>query len=229
MKKMILICFLLLLAGCTADQDDPYINAQVINIVDGDTIDVRMSSGAEERIRLLLIDTPETKHPQLGVQPFGKAATAYTEESLLGKFVKLEMDISDRDRYGRVLAYVWIDDTLFNEELIRQGLARVAVYPPDIKYADRFKKVQSQAREEEAGIWSIENYAADDGFDPHSIETSEKETQTKPGCTIKGNINSNGGKIYHDESSRYYTQTIAEKWFCTPAEAEKAGFRAPKN
>ncbi|MGD7043801.1 thermonuclease family protein [Jeotgalibacillus proteolyticus] len=229
MKKFIWICFLIVLAGCSADQEETKSNAQVINIVDGDTIDVRLSNGAEERIRLLLIDTPETKHPRLGVQPFGVEAADYTKEALLGKTVKLEKDISDRDRYGRVLAYIWIDNNLFNEELIRQGLARVAVYPPDLKYEDQFKRVQSVAREEARGIWSIENYATEDEFDQKSDETSEKEIQTKPGCTIKGNINSNGGKIYHDKSSRYYSQTIAEERFCTPAEAEKAGFRAPKN
>ncbi|PPA71949.1 thermonuclease family protein [Jeotgalibacillus proteolyticus] len=228
MKKFLLIIAALgMLAGCSLNGDNDLLTAQVVNVVDGDTIDVELTDGSVERVRLLLIDTPETKHPQLGVQPFGPEAAEYTEKHLTGEKIQLEFDVSERDRYGRVLAYVWLDDSLFNEKLISEGLARVSIYPPDIKYVDEFEHIQEIARRKGVGIWSLENYVTDKGF-----QRTKKEANNPPqkdGCLIKGNINSKGEKIYHIPSSRYYQNTIPEEWFCAAEEAEKAGFRAPKN
>jgi len=218
------------------------IAGHVEKVVDGDTLDVKMN-GKVERIRLLLVDTPETVHPDKDVQLFGPEASAFAKETLNGKDVSVEIDVSERDKYGRLLAYVWIGDRMFNEMLLERGLARVAyIYPPNIKYVDEFRAVQDQARLAEAGIWSIENYATDNGFDESAKPkaTAKAKASAAPTATpaatasgqdtcktptIKGNINAKGEKIYHVAGGQFYDVTVAEAMFCSEAEAEAAGFR----
>lgn len=156
----------LFFSGCSVPEEASRRSpAEVTHVVDGDTLDVRFQDGTEERIRLLLVDTPETVDPRRPVQPFGPEASAFAKETLLGRSVEVELDVSERDRYGRLLAYIWIDGELFNELLIDAGLARVAyVFEPNVKYVDRLRAAQDDARKREAGIWSIENYATEDGY-----------------------------------------------------------------
>ncbi|TFE03380.1 thermonuclease family protein [Jeotgalibacillus sp. R-1-5s-1] len=212
MKKCWILMAVVFLSACSEES----LSGEVTYVVDGDTLDVQFDDGSEERIRLLLIDTPETKHPSLGVQPYGPEASEFTSR-LEGERVELELDVSERDRYGRLLAYVWHNDEMFNEKLLEQGLARIAVYPPNTRYVDEFRAIEEKARSEGVGIWSIEDY--------QSAEDSPLEHN---GCEIKGNINSRGDQIYHTPESAYYEQTIPEVWFCSEKEAEQAGFRAPK-
>ncbi|GGE70011.1 thermonuclease family protein [Priestia taiwanensis] len=140
--------------------------AEVIRNIDGDTLKVRLTNGKEENVRFLLVDTPETKHPKLGVQPFGPEASAFTKRiAPTGKKITLELDVSEREKYGRLLAYVWVDGQLLNRMLIEQGLARVGyIYVPNTKYVDYLKEIQTKAQQEKRGIWSIEDYATDKGF-----------------------------------------------------------------
>jgi endonuclease YncB( thermonuclease family) len=126
--------------------------AFVIYVVDGDTIDVVIDN-VEYRVRYLLIDTPETKHPDKGVEPFGPEASQANQELVLGKNVLLEKDVSETDQYGRLLRYVYVDGLLVNEELLRRGLARVTTFPPDVKYVDRFLAVEQEAHEAGRGLW----------------------------------------------------------------------------
>jgi micrococcal nuclease len=138
------------------------ISATVDSVVDGDTIKITMGSN-QETVRLLLVDTPETVHPSKPVEPYGPEASAFVKGLLIpGTEVGIEIDVSERDKYGRLLAYVWIDDNqMLNEMLLEQGLARVAyVYPPNVKYVDAFRSIQKEAQQASLGIWSIENYAA---------------------------------------------------------------------
>jgi len=125
--------------------------ATVSSVVDGDTIDVTFRDGRTARVRLIGVDTPEV-HGQ--VECYGEAASAFTRSWLLGKEVGLEKDVSETDRYGRLLRYVWVGPYLFNEVLVRQGYAGVATYPPDVKYQWRFSGAERAAREERAGLWS---------------------------------------------------------------------------
>ena len=130
--------------------DLPLQAAQVTNIVDGDTIDV-LIEGAEYRIRYILMDTPETHG---GTEPFGPEASAANAALVAGQTVWLEKDVSETDRYGRLLRYVYLaDGRMVNEELLRQGLATVATFPPDVKYVERFLAVQAEARDSGAGLW----------------------------------------------------------------------------
>lgn len=118
------------------------------NVVDGDTIDV-LIDGQEYRVRYIGIDTPETPH-----ECYSQEATQRNEELVLGKTVCLEKDVSEMDRYGRLLRYVYVGDTFVNAALVSEGYAQVATYPPDVKYADYFLALQQEAREEGRGLWS---------------------------------------------------------------------------
>lgn len=123
-------------------------------MVDGDTIRVRID-GVEERVRYIGIDTPELSHPTLGVEPFGPEAAAYNEELVDGRLLCLETDVSDRDRFGRLLRYAWLEDgTMVNELLVAAGMARVATFPPDVKYIESlFVPAQRDAAEARRGLW----------------------------------------------------------------------------
>lgn len=207
--------------------------AELIKIIDGDTIKV-IINGKEETVRFLLVDTPETHHPRLGVQPYGPEASAFTKQLLSESTVQLEKDVSERDKYGRLLMYVYTPDgRSVQEELLKSGLARVAyVYPPNTKYVDEYNTIQKTAQKNNVGIWSIENYAQEDGFHAESNQ-SNKQTETisfpadaNGGCKgqIKGNKGSNG-LIYHIPSGRFYNVTKAEECFSTQQAAIDAGYR----
>jgi micrococcal nuclease len=128
------------------------LTAPVLTIVDGDTIDVRLE-GRTVRVRYIGVNTPETKHPKKGVEPFGKEAAEANRRLVEGKTVRLELDVEKYDRYRRLLAYVYVDDTMINAELVRQGYAQVATYPPNVKYQELFLTLQREAREAKRGLW----------------------------------------------------------------------------
>ena len=133
-------------------------NAVVEHVVDGDTIDVRLqsSSGRRERVRLIGIDTPESKKPNTPVECFALEASAGTARLLpVGTPVRLDQDVEARDRYGRLLAYVHrASDGLFvNLELARAGYASVLTYPPNVAYTDDFVAAVAAARAAGVGLW----------------------------------------------------------------------------
>ncbi len=124
----------------------------VKRVIDGDTFVL----DSDERVRLIGIDTPETKHPTKGVQPYGPEASDFTKNAIEGKEVKLEFDVDLYDRYNRFLAYVYYNNVFLNEELVLMGLAVVSTYPPNVKYVDRFISAQNQSKKQKLGIWSKE-------------------------------------------------------------------------
>lgn len=121
----------------------------VTRVIDGDTIEIE----GDKRVRYLGIDTPETVDPRRPVQCFGKEATAKNKELVEGKYVRLEKDITETDKYGRLLRYVYVDDKLINLELVRDGFAVILTIPPDVKYADQLLAAQQGAREAKRGLW----------------------------------------------------------------------------
>lgn len=140
------------------------VSATVERTVDGDTFIAQLADGSRERVRMLLIDTPETKKEGTPVQPFGPEASEYSKKLLTGREVELEFDEEQRDQYDRMLAYVYLDGESVNEKLLEQGLARVVVYKPNDKYVKEFRDIQAQAKSKKIGVWSIEGYADNRGF-----------------------------------------------------------------
>lgn len=121
----------------------------VTRVIDGDTIEIE----GGDRLRYIGIDTPETKHPNKVVGCYGKEAEAKNKDLVEGKKVKLEKDVSETDKYGRLLRYVYLDGIMINELLVKEGYAQASSYPPDVKYQDKFNEAEKQAREEERGLW----------------------------------------------------------------------------
>ena len=126
--------------------------AYVSRVVDGDTIEVLINEKTY-KIRYIGIDTPETVDPNRPVGSFGKEASDKNKELVLGKTVQLEKDVSDVDKYGRLLRYVYIDNVMINAELVRLGYAKASTYPPNVKYAELFVKLEKEARESNVGLW----------------------------------------------------------------------------
>jgi micrococcal nuclease len=129
--------------------------ARVLRVVDGDTILVAVG-GRQERVRYIGVDTPETVKPHTRVQCFGKRASAANHRLVDGREVRLVADAEARDRYGRLLAYVYrADDGLFvNEALVRGGYATTLAIAPNVRFADRFAALARQARDAGQGLWS---------------------------------------------------------------------------
>lgn len=143
-----------------------FIPVELVKTIDGDTIKV-IYEGKEQNLRYLLIDTPETNHPQLGKQPLGEKAKDRNAELINSGKLEIEFDIGERvDKYGRLLAYVYIDGESVQEKLIEEGLARVGyVYPPNTRHLDSFENAQDRAKEAGIGIWTLEDYVTERGFD----------------------------------------------------------------
>lgn len=127
-----------------------YEEVVVEEVVDGDTI--KIAGG--KTVRYIGINTPETVDPRRKVECFGKEASAKNKELAEGKKVRLEKDISEIDKFGRLLRYVYVGDIFVNDFLVRQGFAYASSYPPDIKYQEQFKKAEKEAREFKIGLWA---------------------------------------------------------------------------
>jgi len=141
-----LLLALLVLAPDTRGQ--PF-EGTVIRVVDGDTIYVQLGDRVE-KIRYIGVNTPEMHHPSKGEEPGGREA-AETNRRLVGG--KRELDVRTRDRYGRLLAYVWVDDVMVNAELLRLGYAQVMTVPPNVRHQELFVKLQREARDAGRGLW----------------------------------------------------------------------------
>jgi micrococcal nuclease len=122
----------------------------VTEVVDGDTIVIE----GGQAVRYIGMDTPETKHPTKSVQCFGVEASERNKELVEGKQVRLEKDVSETDKYGRLLRYVYVGDEMINEKLVQEGYATAVSYPPDVKYQDKLRTAEREARTSKAGLWT---------------------------------------------------------------------------
>ncbi|MCB0129139.1 MAG: thermonuclease family protein, partial [Caldilineaceae bacterium] len=134
--------------------------AVVTHVRDGDTVEVRFSDGREEAIRLLDVDTPETKHPTKAVQCYGPEASNHTKERLCGDpsgdtclGIEVQIEATGTDRYGRTLGYLWINGELYNAELTWLGLARYNDYGTKHQYSDRVAQAAAAAEAAGLGLW----------------------------------------------------------------------------
>ena len=148
----LLLVLALLVAVGAAPARDRALDGVVVRIVDGDTIHVRIVDRIE-KVRYIGVNTPETHHPTKGVERGGHAAASVNRDLVSGKRVRLELDAQERDRYGRLLAYVWVGDVMVNAELLRLGYAQVMTVPPNVRHQDLFLKLQRDAREAGRGLW----------------------------------------------------------------------------
>jgi len=234
-RGLILLLWILVCTAaiCIAGEVSPPTTAQVTRVIDGDTLEVQID-GSVTKIRLIGVDTPETVHPNKPVQYFGKEASAFTRRMAEGKQVTLEFDQASaatghRDKYGRLLAYVFLEDgTLLNAEIIRQGYGHAYTRFPFARM-EEFRALEREAREAGRGLWAHGEGAAPEQGPGSSPPPG---TPDRP-CRIKGNINSRGEKIYHLPGQQYYDVTqideaSGERWFCTEEEAIKAGWRKAK-
>jgi len=175
--------------------------ATVARVVDGDTFE--LTDG--RKVRLIGVNTPEstTRHEE-----YGKEASNYTSSKLTGKQVWLQKDVSETDRYGRLLRIVWLqipnDDMneseirskMFNANLVLNGYAEPSTYPPDVKYAEYFRKFAREAREKEVGLWAYGEYGTTKGdLDPRSTgsssSSSSKRSNSSNQSGNKGSSNNN--------------------------------------
>lgn len=214
--------------------------AKVSRVVDGDTVE--LSDGS--KVRLIGVNTPESTTT---TEPYGKEASNYTKSQLTGKTVYLEKDVSETDKYGRLLRYVWlsipneISDSeirtkMYNAILVQNGYSQVSTYPPDVKYQEYFTKYNAEARNANKGLWAINHNGTTKGDTPVSSTGSGSSSSTSSSSSpsssghglIKGNINSKGEKIYHVPGGQFYDKTVPEHWFNTEEEAQAAGYRKSK-
>lgn len=169
-------------------------SAVVVRVVDGDTAVFRLNGGAEEKVRFIGVDTPESTNE---IEPYGKEASAYTKRVLaVGKTVYLEEDAEERDRYGRLLAYVWLEpptelsdaelrDKLFNARLAIDGYAQQMTIAPNVKYADQIGAFVAEARSADRGLWDPALVATPE---PPAPKPAAKPAPT-PGASYIGNRN----------------------------------------
>lgn len=161
-----LIAAVFIFTGCTA-QDFPLfgkrepsfdekgaLKTKVIRVKDGDTFVVKLQ-GVKETVRLIGIDAPESVHPDsMKNSEQGEMVSEYVSKLITGRTVFLEMDASERDRYGRILAYCWLDEnTMLNALLLEKGYATVMTVQPNVRYQDYFLRLQKKARDEGRGYW----------------------------------------------------------------------------
>ncbi len=195
----------------------------VMRVIDGDTIEIE----GGRKVRYIGIDTPETVHPDKGVECYGIEASNKNKELVQGKKIRLEKDVSETDKYGRLLRYVWTGDTFVNDYLVKQGYAHSSTYPPDIKFQEQLRQSQREAMTNNRGLWS--GCAV-----PSLSKPSQNVSEQNSGCSIKGNVSTSGEKIYHLSGCQSYQKTIidetkGERWFCSEDEAVKSGWRKAKN
>ena len=162
--------------GAEAESLGAFETRTCVRVVDGDTIVL----DGKERVRYIGIDTPETVHPRKPVQWMGKEASAANRLLVEGKRVQLEYDAQRTDKYGRTLAYVYIDGVMVNELLVRAGYARVSPYPPNVKHVQRFQAAQREARSLKRGLWSE---GAEPASDPLVRAALGETTPSPPAAT----------------------------------------------
>ena len=177
MKKIVLIICLFFVGILN-------INAKTINVefsecIDGDTAKF-IYKKEEITARFLAIDTPETVHPTKDVEEYGEEASDYTCNKIKkAEEIKLEYDddSDEKDKYGRHLVWVFVDDELLQKKLVSKGLASVAYLYGDYKYTDELEEIEQEAEDNKLGIWSIEQ--TDEITNEEQEPTNEKENITK--------------------------------------------------
>jgi micrococcal nuclease len=209
---------------------------RVLSVTDGDTFRVDYN-GVSTPVRLIGVDTPETVDPRTTVQCFGKEASNYLGSLLTGKNVRLESDPtqSDRDKYGRLLRYAYLEDNDVAFSIIVNGFGHEYTYSTPHQKQTEYKNAEKEAMSNGRGLWAPNACNATDNSmsnNANPVDPTASDNNSEA-CNIKGNINNKGEKIYHMPHQKYYNNTKidaskGERYFCSAAEAEAAGWRASK-
>lgn len=203
----------------------------VVSVTDGDTLKINID-GQVETIRVIGINTPETVHPNKPVECFGREASAKAKSLLSASRVTIFYDQSqgERDKYGRLLVYVTLEDGQdFGETMIKEGFAYESTYNVPYEKQSLYKAAQKHAETNEVGLWAA-GACSEVEIQPELTNTASNNIPN-PSCNIKGNISvSSGEKIYHVPGQQNYTDTIinedrGERWFCSETEALITGWR----
>ena len=177
---------------------------EVVQVVDGDTIKVRSATGQVETVRLIGIDTAEVVDPRTPVQCFGREASERAKQLLSNQRVQLEQDPTQdtRDRYGRLLAYVWLEDgTFFYKQMIADGCAHEYTYNTPYKYQAEFKAAQQQARDAQLGLWAPDTCNGDTKQPAERATTAPVEaatatpSSTQPATSTGSSVQGSGVQI----------------------------------
>ncbi|HVX33728.1 MAG TPA: thermonuclease family protein [Solirubrobacterales bacterium] len=136
-----------------------HLSGRVVRAVDGDTLEVAIDGAGTETVRLIGVDTPETVKPGTPVQCFGPQASHFEHERVEGRHVRLLTGVEPRDAYGRLLAYVWVEEgrrrpRFLEAALLRRGLARTLAFRPNDRFARRFEELEQKAAQAGKGLWN---------------------------------------------------------------------------
>ena len=172
----------------------------VVRVVDGDTIVIDFD-GTNEKVRLIGVDTPESVHPDKEKNSaFGQEVSEFSKSQLSGKSVGIEFDVRERDQYGRLLAYVYLGDEMYNKKLLEIGYASVATFPPNVKYVDEFTEIQKKARENGIGMWAGGFIAGEPSSGSSSDSSNSDTTKNTSSGKYNGHIKN---KKFHLPGCRY--------------------------
>ena len=214
-RLLVLLLWLLPLAGTAAE-----LSGRVVSIADGDTFTLLTSDKQQIKIRLAEIDAPES------AQPYGNRSKQALSGLIFGKDVRVA--VQTIDRYGRTVGRPYVSDLDVSEEMIRSGAAWV--YRQYVIDKGLFN-IENEAQAARRGLWALPEAEQIAPWDwRRGLNDSVGRADN---CNIKGNINSKGDHIYHSPGSRSYgatkiNESKGERWFCSEAEARKAGWRAPR-
>lgn len=213
---------------------------RVTSVVDGDTFKVKLGTKTET-VRIIGIDTPETKDPRKPVQCYGKEASKKLTTLLRGKTVTLEKNAAeDRDKYKRLLRYVSLKGKDIGAGMISDGYAFSYKIFPHPRLED-YNALEVKAREANKGLWgsvcqyNISSSSSSSRATPRATTSSAASSaSTASSCVIKGNISSTKEKIYHLPGCGSYEKTVidlsaGERWFCSEQDAITAGWRKALN
>lgn len=141
-------------------------SVKITKVIDGDTAYALMPNGSEEKLRFIGVNSPEINHPTKGLEPYGPEAEAFTRSQLEDKNIWLEFDVGERDQYGRMLAYLWIEipeefsdqeirAKMFNARLLLEGYAVQVIFEPNVKYVQLLAVYEAEAKIAGRGLWGL--------------------------------------------------------------------------
>lgn len=158
MKLLLFIIILVVIGlygGYVNGAEGSKFHGTVVAVSDGDTIRVKLDNGQELKVRLLGIDTPETHHPTKPVGCYGPEASNFTKKMLSEKEVDLEYDVERYDKYGRTLAYVYLNGERYNDILVKNGYAKSLTILPNKKYSFKLLQLELEAEKNKVGLWGV--------------------------------------------------------------------------